>query len=71
MTPADAYRSLAAILHDRARNEQNSSLQSEWVELAASYERWAEEADKNCSADVKRHPILGGDRPTCDPKVAR
>jgi hypothetical protein len=59
MKPADEYRNLAADLRDRARNEESALIRAEWDRMAISYERLAEQADKNCSADVKCHPILG------------
>ena len=55
MSPADRYRSLAAELHGRARNEASPKLSSEWDHLADCYDRLVEQAEQN---DIICEPIL-------------
>ncbi len=52
MTPADQYRTLASKLKAKAANERDHILASEWMQLARSYLRLAEQADQNTRADV-------------------
>ena len=56
MTPADRYRSLAAELSARARNENSPQIKAEWAHLAQSYLRLAYQADKNDRTDVIYEP---------------
>ncbi len=52
MTPAEQYRALASKLKAPAANERDEILASEWMQLARSYLRLAEQADQNTLADV-------------------
>jgi hypothetical protein len=58
MSPADRYKSLAAELHARARNEGSPNLSSEWDHLADCYDRLAEQAERNERTDITYEPIL-------------
>jgi hypothetical protein len=58
MTPADEYRNLAAKLHARASSEESVLVRAEWNYLADSYERLAEQAEKNHRSDTTYEPIL-------------
>jgi hypothetical protein len=58
MTPADEYRNLAAKLHARAGKEESALIRAEWNYLAGSYERLAEQAEKNHRTDTTDEPIL-------------
>ena len=58
MTPADRYRSLAAELNAKARNENSPQIKAEWTHLAQSYLRLAFQADKNDLTDVTYEPSL-------------
>jgi hypothetical protein len=50
MTPAEQYRALASKLKAKAANERDEILASEWMQLARSYLRLAEQADQNTLA---------------------
>ncbi len=52
MTPAEQYRALASKLKAKAANERDVILASEWMQLARSYLRLAEQAEQNTLADV-------------------
>ncbi len=52
MTPAEQYRVLASKLKAKAANERDEILASEWMQLARSYLRLAEQADQNTLADI-------------------
>lgn len=58
MTPADRYRSLAAELSAKARNENSPQTKAEWAHLAQSYLRLAFQADKSDLTDVTDEPSL-------------
>ena len=58
MTAADQYRKLAVKLHAKARNESSPALRAEWIHLAQSYLRLAEQAERNSRTDVTYEPIL-------------
>jgi hypothetical protein len=52
MTSADQYRKLAAELRAAAAGTANRSVAAQLLQLARSYIRLAEQADKNSLADV-------------------
>jgi hypothetical protein len=52
MTSADHYRTLAADCAARARNETDPATKAEWVLMAASYKRLADQADRNATMDI-------------------
>jgi len=58
MTSAEQYRTLAAQLRARAKNEESAHLRAEWEHLACCYIRLAEQADRNGHMDVTYEPIL-------------
>ena len=58
MAPADQYRKLAAQLSAKARDETSPELRAEWIHLARSYQRLAEQADRNRHTDTRYDPIL-------------
>jgi hypothetical protein len=60
MTPATYYRTLAAQLRTRAKNEDSPQLRAEWEHLAQCYIRLAEQADRNSRTDVSYESILRG-----------
>ncbi len=52
MTPAEQYRTLASKLEAKAANEHDQILAMEWMQLARSYLRLAEQAEQNTLADI-------------------
>ena len=58
MTASEQYRTLAARLRAKARNERNAVLRAEWENLAQCYTRLATQADRNSRTDVTYEPIL-------------
>ena len=58
MTASDQYRTLAAKLRAKARNEMSSVLRAEWEHLAQCYIRLARQADENSRTDITYEPIL-------------
>ncbi len=58
MAPADQYRRLADQLASRANDETSPELRAEWVHLSRSYQRLAEQAERNQRTDTRYDPIL-------------
>ena len=52
MTSADQYRVKAAEFAALAKIERSTSLQTEYVTMAAAYLRLAEQADRNTTNDM-------------------
>jgi hypothetical protein len=52
MAAGDHYRKLAADLYARAKQEPNVFTRTEFENLAVSYLRLAEQADRNSEADL-------------------
>jgi predicted ATPase len=58
MTASEQYRTLAAKVRAKARNEMSSALRTEWENLAQCYIRLAAQADQNSRTDITYEPIL-------------
>jgi len=59
MTAAERYRVVAAEFKARARSEQSPSLRAELKNLALSYIRLADQAERNAATDVVYVPTGG------------
>ena len=51
-TAAERYREVAASLIERTLREHDQSLRAEWWYLALSYERLAEQAERNSRFNI-------------------
>ncbi len=65
MTPGDQYRARAVEFEAKAKCESNPTTQAEFENLARSYRRLAEQADRNAQPDVVYEPPPSP-RPTTD-----
>jgi hypothetical protein len=65
MTPAEQYRIRAVEFEAKAKVETNPTAQTEFENLARSYRRLAEQADRNAQTDVVYEPPPSP-RPTAD-----
>jgi len=63
MAPADQYRIKAAELNAQAKLAPNASLRAECENLALSYLRLADQAEKNAQTDIVYEPPTATARP--------
>jgi hypothetical protein len=56
MTPAEQYRLRAVEFEAKAKVETNPTAQAEFENLARSYRRLAEQADRNAQTDIVYEP---------------
>ena len=52
MTSADRYRALAAECDAKAKQEADWQIRAEWENMARSYHRLAQQAERNAQTDV-------------------
>ena len=65
MTSADRYRALATQCDAKAKQEADWQIRAEWEQMARSYRRLAQQADRNAQTDVTYEPPLA--RPAAPP----